>query len=658
MVVLSDDSEEEDTTTAIRQKTFSSAVPIKDSDSFHVYGMTIKGLALNQNCVNEGFLGGDSMEFWFRYLRNEIWSSEESKERFVVNTYAYSSYVKHYVKKTKGGHDSVRDYSSDKRWTKGLSLFNSKWIFVPINSDKCHWSLVVLQVQKNASYVQMNATHLDSLEGRYQFHDTNTVLRNLQEYFKLCIKNVNGRCTEEDRIPEGLYISRKDARNVPQQEKGSVDCGAFVCHYMSNFKEKQFEAASIDLKNMFPNDMGSSFLRHQWRGTLKCLLFQRAEKERQDQVRTEKKNSIEVPGGAGISDVPMTCPHCEADVSDYGVNIRLEHFRCCPQKGDGKVSESIEVLSGDDMHVAELGVEGMVSSKPSGMCSVTPLVIGKKAKELIQQDLREKLKKNGFQSTVISDLLEVEERTPKEFAKSVNSVLYKHFNVSKLLPFFFQIRCYKSKRASSHKSARDGAKGFFRCAAYLSADRLTRGSMRRGVDGCSCQWKGTCQMDTNGNYVLWKLNPLNIHCCGDDDGKRGASSELWEKEKKKYVKIITPFYQSFISQEILSNKIYALHRFVNLLAAPVTKGRTFTWEDVVLMNMHQGLGDVQIMKHLNVWRVKTNQIEKKFTVGDVKRVTAKFRKEMKEISKFDSALLVDVLTNDKESYVYITTFFV
>lgn len=105
-------------------------------------------------------------------------------------------------------------YSSVKRWTRGISLFEKELILLPIH-QRVHWSLVVIDLRKRS------IVYLDSM-GQTGKSICETIFQYLQNESK------TRRNIELDPLEWKQYSMTSE--EIPLQLNGS-DCGMFTCKY-------------------------------------------------------------------------------------------------------------------------------------------------------------------------------------------------------------------------------------------------------------------------------------------------------------------------------------------------------------------------------------------------------------------------------------------
>ena len=118
------------------------------------------------------------------------------------------------------------DFSSVKKWTKKLNIFDLDTIFIPINKNNKHWALCVV------NFCDREVIYYDSLG----FNDTRC-LDNIERYlideYKEKNKNTN--------LDMSNWTFRSESE-IPNQ-KNSTDCGVFIllyCLFIRNGISKNF----------------------------------------------------------------------------------------------------------------------------------------------------------------------------------------------------------------------------------------------------------------------------------------------------------------------------------------------------------------------------------------------------------------------------------
>ena len=572
VVVLVSDDDENETPRASSASRGKDTVLVLQYTGVNIKVANVFDRALTKWCVNGKFLDDSLIRFWFARTEKEIWKGVWKNERFFLDTNTYSEYV------SSSPIDPVRYLSSEKRWKKGLRVFSGKWIFVPINTKRHHWSLVVLQVEKGKTSIVVKATHLDSCAG---CHNTKMILKHLNEYFTKCVKKINAMCDHhgkhDERLPETIVMLRKDAMNVPQQHNG-CDCGVFVCEFVTHFDETTFEAGVIDLNRMFPPDH-ERYIANGWRSDTKQLIRTLAEEQQQEE-KHESQTQSNVDEGDEIEEVRPTTKMDMELMSDK--------------------LKQLDVVSNDRL-------------------------VGKMTTSEIQKGLQSKFKNPA---PLLCDLLQIRAETSNAFTTQMNQALTKHYASKKSLDFFFQVSVVKTIPMSQGATTKHGPKIVYKCKTKIDRTRVTKGARRRTIDGCGCKWKCKAQMNNVGEFCLWTFDPLDKHTCNvvSASEKESSAVELWNLMNTKSCGVFDQ---------------------------PVKESDdTLTWETILKVNLVQGLGDNQILKRLNLWRIKTKQTQlKPFTLQQVQHKTRPYRDKVKLEAKFDATDLIQELKDDHETYV-------
>nr|XP_034357447.1 sentrin-specific protease 2-like [Arvicanthis niloticus] len=153
-----------------------------------------------QTLKNGQWLNDEIINFYMNLL------VERNENQGYPALHVFSTFF--YPKLTQSG------YSSVKRWTRTINLFDKEMILVPIH-QRVHWSLVVIDLRKR------NIVYLDSL-GQTGKTICETIFQYLQNESK------TRRNIELDPLEWKLYSMSTE--EIPQQLNGS-DCGMFACKY-------------------------------------------------------------------------------------------------------------------------------------------------------------------------------------------------------------------------------------------------------------------------------------------------------------------------------------------------------------------------------------------------------------------------------------------
>ena len=106
------------------------------------------------------------------------------------------------------GYHRVRSWG---RKVDSGNIFNLKKIFLPVNVDGCHWSLIVVYIIEN------KIVYYDSLN-----KDGSVYLEAAMDYLRKESQQIN-----QDDINENEWSLHRDT-NIPQQ-RNSDDCGVCLC---------------------------------------------------------------------------------------------------------------------------------------------------------------------------------------------------------------------------------------------------------------------------------------------------------------------------------------------------------------------------------------------------------------------------------------------
>jgi len=146
-------------------------------------------------------------------------------------SYFYSSLTNAHSTHSRGTYD----FEAVKRWIKkvpGQDIFNLRKLFIPININNRHWTLVVI------SFEEKQINYYDSM------YDNSGMDEMLHIYQYLMDLDVENKYTGGQHDWK-FEISSKN--RVPQQKNG-YDCGAFVCMYcyfISNDSTLDFNQSAV-----------------------------------------------------------------------------------------------------------------------------------------------------------------------------------------------------------------------------------------------------------------------------------------------------------------------------------------------------------------------------------------------------------------------------
>lgn len=165
------------------------------------------------------WLSSSIIEFYLKLLEMQT-KHKSSKILFMLDFF--------YEKLTKSKPRSRYEYKQVERWTKNEVVMKKyKKIIVPINHDKNHWALAVMDTENK------RVVYYDSLYGRRsrQYKRvTSNLIRWIGDDTKQKVKDLH----EDDRISTDseeweTWFGYND-EGCPQQENGN-DCGVFVCMF-------------------------------------------------------------------------------------------------------------------------------------------------------------------------------------------------------------------------------------------------------------------------------------------------------------------------------------------------------------------------------------------------------------------------------------------
>eukprot|EP00605_Chrysophyceae_sp_TOSAG23-4_P000671 GSChrysophyteH1.ASY1.ANO1.753.1 assembled CDS len=143
------------------------------------------------------------------------------------------------------GGSGKYEYNGVKRWTKKIDIFDMKRVFIPINIQNSHWTLLVVFIEERT--IQF----FDSMNGAGT-HYLETIRRWL-------VDELQAKKGVQMNPNEWKLVSRQ--KNVPQQGNG-YDCGVFSCicaDYISD--DLPIECYSQQDMPLLRRKMGASILR-------------------------------------------------------------------------------------------------------------------------------------------------------------------------------------------------------------------------------------------------------------------------------------------------------------------------------------------------------------------------------------------------------------
>ncbi|XP_021859933.1 probable ubiquitin-like-specific protease 2B isoform X2 [Spinacia oleracea] len=204
------------------------------------------------------FLNDTIIDFYIKYLENEISSSERARFHF-FNCFFFRKLADP-DKNPSGVFDGKAGYQRVRKWTRKVNLFEKDYIFIPVNYN-LHWSLIVICHPGEVANINDENVgesvkvpcilHMDSIRGSH------AGLKDLVQSYLSEEWKEKQKETSEDIISKILNL-RFLSLELPQQENCS-DCGLFLLHYAELFiaeVPKNFSPFQI---NKFEN-----FLKPDW----------------------------------------------------------------------------------------------------------------------------------------------------------------------------------------------------------------------------------------------------------------------------------------------------------------------------------------------------------------------------------------------------------
>ncbi|KAF0698132.1 Aste57867_11228 [Aphanomyces stellatus] len=204
------------------------------------------------------FLNDSLIDFFFKFCSSQL-ESWQKESMYFFSTHFYSA-----LAQRTPFEDS---FDKVKRWTKNVSIFDQKYLFVPIN-DSCHWSLAVIcnpgdlgkpldetlgmMHEENASPCIL---FFDSL----QCHNKTKILENLHSYLE---KEFLARYPDS---PYSFDITKAEMvePDVPRQSN-TCDCGVFLLLYaLELIKRHPLRIDKEDIAAKFRQSLHETMFDHQ-----------------------------------------------------------------------------------------------------------------------------------------------------------------------------------------------------------------------------------------------------------------------------------------------------------------------------------------------------------------------------------------------------------
>ncbi|XP_021740355.1 probable ubiquitin-like-specific protease 2B isoform X3 [Chenopodium quinoa] len=204
------------------------------------------------------FLNDTIIDFYIKYLENEIASTERGRFHF-FNCFFFRKLADP-DKNPSGVFDGKAGYQRVRKWTRKVNIFEKDYIFIPVNYN-LHWSLIVVcHPGEVANFNDENVDesvkvpcilHMDSIRGSH------AGLKDLIQSYLSEEWKEKQKETSEDVVSKFLNL-RFLSLELPQQENCS-DCGLFLLHYAELFIAEAPHNFSPFQINKFEN-----FLKPDW----------------------------------------------------------------------------------------------------------------------------------------------------------------------------------------------------------------------------------------------------------------------------------------------------------------------------------------------------------------------------------------------------------
>ncbi|KAL6622598.1 hypothetical protein ACP70R_032477 [Stipagrostis hirtigluma subsp. patula] len=232
-------------------------------------------------CLDPGvFLSSPVINYYIQYIKKNKLHNEGCRDKFYIfNTYFYS--------KLEEALDGKGDFLKLRRWWKGVNIFRTAYIIVPIHG-MAHWSLIIICIPAKESNSGPIILHLDSLEMHPSTKIFNIVERYLESEWRHLKKNPLPDTSISDSIWEDLprNILRQKIR-VPQQNN-AYDCGIFMLYYIERFIREAPERLTRDKLDMFSRSWFNSEDASELRPTIRRLLLKEFKSARLDDAMSDK----------------------------------------------------------------------------------------------------------------------------------------------------------------------------------------------------------------------------------------------------------------------------------------------------------------------------------------------------------------------------------
>ncbi|PRP84765.1 hypothetical protein PROFUN_07867, partial [Planoprotostelium fungivorum] len=262
------------------------------------------------------FLGDSIIEFYLRHIfEGHLKNSPDEKRFYFFNTFFYRK---------------IASSSSTEKWTKGVDIFDYKYVLIPINESE-HWSLLIVCMDEDNPEFRGKLLILDSLGSG---PSKNTIFTKVRKW--LAEEWLNKRGTPKPFTRETM---KGKFPNVPKQDNG-CDCGVFLLQYAEAFCTNPPQTVEELNEEWFPQDEIVQKRDHIRTLIRRLQLMQDSSKEEEkeeekenngdDQKEREAKTEISDGEASGLDDPPeetkneTTAASSSSDAKEMTPNITLD----------------------------------------------------------------------------------------------------------------------------------------------------------------------------------------------------------------------------------------------------------------------------------------------------------------------------------------------
>ncbi|KAL8541828.1 hypothetical protein ACS0TY_002907 [Phlomoides rotata] len=199
------------------------------------------------------FINDTIIDFYFKYLSGKIRTKERHRFHF-FNTFFFQKLdaLRRDSSRAKERQDA---FHSVRKWTKNVNIFETDYIFVPVNFS-LHWSLIIICHPGKVAYLRdkvIDASpmvpcilHMDSIRGSHGG------LENLIRCYLLEEWKERGNKHDKDILKKFLNLEFVSLQ-LPQQENW-FDCGLFLLHYAELFLEQASNSSTTEFFDILNKD--------------------------------------------------------------------------------------------------------------------------------------------------------------------------------------------------------------------------------------------------------------------------------------------------------------------------------------------------------------------------------------------------------------------